>query len=195
MNAENKIFYYTKHGIPVVSLAAYSGTGKTTFMVKLIRELKNRNLRIAAVKHDAHEFEIDKEGKDSWLMTQAGADVTGLISGTKAALMLNEPVPASDFLDKITGVDLILTEGYKTENWPKIMLHRSGTGKPLPLPPEKCLAVISDVKVKGAGVLFGLEDAAAVAEFLMQKINGEKQNIIQKMNAGGSEEERYRVDT
>ena len=57
--------------IPIVSVAAWSGTGKTTYLEKLIPEFKRRGLRVAALKHDAHDFDIDREGKDSWRMTQA----------------------------------------------------------------------------------------------------------------------------
>lgn len=161
------MFYYTAQGIPVLSIAAYSGTGKTTFLERLIPELKAQGLRLAVVKHDAHDFEIDRENKDSWRMTRAGADVTGILSGTKAALMENRPVDTRQFLDSIREVDLILTEGYKRECWPKLMLHRSATGKPLPLEPSACLAVISDVPVPGAVRQFGIGDTAGVARFIL----------------------------
>ena len=134
--------------IPIVSFVAYSGTGKTTFLERLIPKLKARGLKIAIVKHDGHRFEIDHEGKDSDRFTKAGADVTGLISSGKAVLMENRQTDPEEFLKKIDGVDLILTEGFKQGPWPKIMLHRKGTGKPMPLLPEECLAVISDVEMQ-----------------------------------------------
>ena len=94
-----------------VQLAAPSGTGKTTFLEKLIPKLKAYGLKIAIVKHDGHRFDIDHEGKDSDRFTKAGADVTGLISSEKAVLMDNRTVDPEEFLKKIDGVDLILTEG------------------------------------------------------------------------------------
>ena len=133
--------------IPIVSFVAYSGTGKTTFLERLIPKLKARGLKIAIVKHDGHRFEIDHEGKDSDRFTKAGADVTGLISSEKAVLIENRQTDPEEFLKKIDGVDLILTEGFKQGPWPKIMLHRKGTRKPMPLLPEECLAVISDVEI------------------------------------------------
>jgi molybdopterin-guanine dinucleotide biosynthesis protein MobB len=66
---------------PVVSFVGNSGVGKTTFLEKLIREFKSRGYRVAAVKHDAHRFEIDYPGKDSWRLTQAGSDDDHLLSG------------------------------------------------------------------------------------------------------------------
>jgi molybdopterin-guanine dinucleotide biosynthesis protein B len=52
--------------IPIVSIVGKSDSGKTTLLEKLVAELRSRGLRIATVKHDAHSFEIDHEGKDSW---------------------------------------------------------------------------------------------------------------------------------
>ena len=132
------------NNIPVYSVVAYSGTGKTTLLEKLIAELKSRGLRVAVVKHDAHEFDIDREGKDSWRFTHAGADVTVIASESKAAIMENRPVAVEALLGKITDVDVILTEGYKSGKWPKIALMRSATGKPLPLPAEECFAIVTD---------------------------------------------------
>ena len=156
--------------IPIVSFVAYSGTGKTTFLERLIPKLKARGLKIAIVKHDGHRFEIDHEGKDSDRFTKAGADVTGLISSEKAVLMENRQTDPEDFLKKIAGVDLILTEGFKQGPWPKIMLHRKGSGKPMPLLPEECLAVISDAEVMDCENLFTLEETEKTADFLFRYV-------------------------
>lgn len=156
--------------IPIVSFVAYSGTGKTTFLERLIPKLKARGLKIAIVKHDGHQFEIDHEGKDSDRFTKAGADVTGLISSEKAVLMENRQTDPEDFLKKIDGVDLILTEGFKQGPWPKIMLHRKGSGKPMPLLPEECLAVISDAEVMDCENLFTLEETEKTADFLFRYV-------------------------
>ena len=139
-------------------------------MERLIPKLKARGLKIAIVKHDGHRFEIDHEGKDSDRFTKAGADVTGLISSEKAVLMENRQTDPEEFLKKIDGVDLILTEGFKQGPWPKIMLHRKGTRKPMPLLPEECLAVISDVEILGCKNVFPLEEIEKTADFLFRYI-------------------------
>ena len=156
--------------IPIVSFVAYSGTGKTTFLERLIPKLKAQGLKIAIVKHDGHRFEIDHEGKDSDRFTKAGADVTGLISSEKAVLMENRQTDPEEFLKKIDGVDLILTEGFKQGPWPKIMLHRKGSGKPMPLLPEECLAVISDVEILDCENVFPLEEIEKMADFLFRYV-------------------------
>ena len=73
--------------IPVIGFAAYSGTGKTTLIEKLLRRLKEKGFRVAVIKHDAHDFDIDREGKDSWRFTQAGADIMLISSEKKTAVI------------------------------------------------------------------------------------------------------------
>ena len=169
--------------IPVFSIVAYSDTGKTTFMEKLLPILKRRGIRVAVVKHDSHGFEIDKEGKDSYRITKAGADITGIVSEDRSVLMENRPRDMDHIFGSIQDVDIILTEGYKKGIWPKIMLHRSGTGKDLPLDPEVCLAVVSDVPVQGAPILFDLNDVKGVANLLISKISdpGSDRNPLTKL--------------
>lgn len=154
--------------IPILSVVAYSGTGKTTLLEKLIPALGRRGLRVAVVKHDAHEFEVDKEGKDSWRLTRAGAAVTIVSSATKAAIMENRPVPVHDLIARIHDVDLIITEGYKHGTWPKIALMRGATGKPLPVSPDECLAVLSDVAVESRAPVLDLNDAEGLADLILR---------------------------
>ena len=154
--------------IPVYSIVAFSGTGKTTVITALISELKSRGLRVAAVKHDAHDFEIDREGKDSARMTAAGADVTIIASDAKAAMIENRPVSMEKLISRVTGVDIILTEGYKHGPWPKIGLLRAETGKPLPIPPDECFAVMSDTEVETERPLLRLDDISGLADLIMR---------------------------
>ena len=154
-------------GIPVYSFVAFSGTGKTTLLEKLVAELKSRGLRVAVIKHDAHEFDIDHEGKDSWRFTRAGADVTLLVSGSKAAIMENRPVPLESLIGRIIDVDIILTEGYKNGSWPRVAIQRCATGKPLPVPAEDCFAIVTDVPGVTGRPCFGLDDISGLADLLI----------------------------
>ena len=154
--------------IPVYSFVAFSGTGKTTLIVKLVAELKARGLRVAVIKHDAHEFDIDQEGKDSWRFTRAGADVTVVVSGAKAAIMENRPVSLDTLLGRITDVDLIITEGYKSGPWPKIAVRRVATGKPLPIPPAECFAIVTDAAAYIEAPCFGLDDVCGLAGLIVE---------------------------
>ena len=161
-----------RHGIPVYQFTALSGTGKTTFLEKLVAELKARGLRICVYKHDGHDFEIDRPGKDSWRMTQAGADVTVLSSASQAVIMENRTVPPEELADRIDNVDILLVEGYKTGPWRKIAMRREALGKDWAVPPEECLAVITDGTCPDGVPRFGFADIEAVADFLQKDMNG-----------------------
>jgi molybdopterin-guanine dinucleotide biosynthesis protein MobB len=73
--------------INAVSFVAKSGTGKTTLLAKVIAELKRRGHRVGAIKHDAHSFDIDHPGKDSYRLTAAGADTMLITSPAKLSLV------------------------------------------------------------------------------------------------------------
>lgn len=154
-------------GIPVYSVVAYSGTGKTTLLEKLIPEFKRRGLRVAVVKHDAHEFEIDHEGKDSWRMTKAGADVTIVACASHAAIMENRYVDTETLLSRVTDVDLILTEGFKHGSYPKIGVFREASGKPLPDVEGAYLAVLSDAPLKIDVPSLDINDIAGLADLIL----------------------------
>ena len=153
----------------VYSLIAWSDTGKTTYLEKLIPALKKRGVRVAVIKHDGHDFDIDHEGSDSARFTRAGADVAGIFSDTHAAVMLNGPIEAEKlvFLISMSGTaDLILTEGCKKGKWPKILLYRESSGKPMAADPDTCAAVVSDVQVDTTAPVFPIDDPDALAAFL-----------------------------
>jgi len=153
--------------IPTYSFVAYSNTGKTTFLEKLVPALKAEGLRVAVYKHDGHDFEIDKEGKDSWRMTKAGADVTLISSGTKAVIMENRYIDPEELVSRISDVDIIIVEGWKAGPWKKIAMRRSANGKDFPVPASVCFALISDTPVKGYDNVFDINDAEGVAKLLI----------------------------
>jgi molybdopterin-guanine dinucleotide biosynthesis protein MobB len=154
--------------IPVFSVVAWSGTGKTTLLEKLVPELKSRGLRVAVIKHDAHEFEVDKAGKDSWRMTRAGADVVAIASSTHAAVMENRPVAFEALVRRIEGVDVILTEGYKTGDYPKIALRRGDRG--YAVEPSDCLALMSDTPAESGAAELSLDDVCGLADIIAREI-------------------------
>lgn len=157
-----------------VGFSAWSGTGKTTLIEKLVVNLKSRGLRVAVVKHDAHEFEIDKPGKDSWRFAQAGADVTLISSSTKSAVIEYHPRSFRENLAMIRDVDLVLVEGYKQEDIPRIGVCRKATGKGLPAAVSAYAAVVTDDETlcEGTNVpRLDLEDIDALAEFILAMYN------------------------
>lgn len=153
----------------MIGFSAYSGTGKTTLIEKLIVHLKAQGLRLAVVKHDAHDFDIDHEGKDSWRFTQAGADMMLISSATKTAVVEKRPRTFEENMAMIHDVDLILIEGYKQEELPRIGICRKATGKGLPGAVEDYIALVTDDETLRAGAqipCFGLEDIEEIAAFI-----------------------------
>lgn len=122
---------------PLLGFAAYSGTGKTTLLVKLIPELKKRGLRIAVIKHAHHNFDVDKPGKDSYELRKAGAAPMLISSSRRTVIMIDNEIEEEPELEKLLrhippeSVDLVLVEGFKQWPFVKIELHREATGKPL----------------------------------------------------------------
>lgn len=157
--------------IPVYSFIAFSNTGKTTFLEKLVPELKKHGLKVAVYKHDGHDFEIDKEGKDSYRMTQAGADVTLISSRSKAVIMENRYVDPEVLINRITDVDIIITEGYKAGPWKKIAMRRAENGQDFPIDIDDCFALISDTPVSGFDNVFDINDVQGIARLLISDIN------------------------
>lgn len=155
--------------IPMIGFSAFSGTGKTTLIEQLVRVLKQKGYRLAVIKHDAHRFEIDREGKDSWRFAQAGADMTIISSREKTAIIEQRERCFSEVVAAVHDVDLILVEGYKQESIPRIGICRKATGKGLPHPADTYLAVVTDdPSLDTGGVpVFSLKDISGIAEFIV----------------------------
>lgn len=154
--------------IPTFAFAAYSGTGKTTLLEKVVREIKAHGLRVCVIKQDAHRIEIDKEGKDSWRFAKAGADMTIVSGKEKTAVIEHRERTLQQNLTMVHDVDVILVEGYKNEGIEQIGICRKGTGAGLPAPAQRYIAIVTDDETLEADVpRFALDDAAGVAAFIL----------------------------
>jgi molybdopterin-guanine dinucleotide biosynthesis protein MobB len=163
---------------PVVSIVAKSGTGKTTLLEKLIAELKHRGYRVGAVKHDAHSFSIDHEGKDSWRLTRAGADTMLITSPAKLAMVKQnpenrEPVLTETIAEYCRDMDIVLTEGFKRSQMPKIEVHRGERSERLLCRGEEhdpnLIAVASDSQLDLDIPIYSINDAAGLTDLLVER--------------------------
>lgn len=159
--------------IPYVSFSAKSGTGKTTYLEKLVACLKERGLRIALIKHDAHGFELDQPGKDSYRLREAGVD-TMILSGPDQTVQISRHTAGEpslkQLLSSIQGVDLILIEGYKFGAQPKIQLLRKGYSETPVGNSENTIAYVADFPydpVPSDLPVFDLNDPQDLAEYLV----------------------------
>jgi len=160
-----------------VSFVAKSGSGKTTLLEKVIAELKCRGYRIGVVKHDAHRFEIDHPGKDSYRLTAAGADTMLVSSPEKLAIVKRHPAepPLAELLATyFCDVDIVLTEGFKKNSFPKIEIHRRERSPTLICRGEEydptLLAVASDEPLELDVPLLDLNNPVQVADFVEKQI-------------------------
>ena len=162
---------------PVVSFVAWSGTGKTTFLERLLPELKALGLQVGVVKHHAHATSFDVPGKDTYRMTAAGADIVlGVGAVQTAAFVTGEG--ANDIAQAIErhlgGMDLVIIEGFKRGRYPKVEIYRADwaaqDGRPSGLlcSPDEMLALVTDTRfpLPESVAQFALEDFGSVAEFL-----------------------------
>jgi molybdopterin-guanine dinucleotide biosynthesis protein MobB len=164
--------------IPVVSIVAKSGTGKTTLLEKLIAELKRRGYKVAVIKHDAHRFEIDHEGKDSWRVSRAGADTMLITSPDKLAMIKRylpeqEPSLAESVAIYCQDVDIVLTEGFKKSAMPKIEVHRRALSEQLICRGEEhdanLIAVASDSPMRVDVPLYDINDAQGLCDLVEER--------------------------
>jgi molybdopterin-guanine dinucleotide biosynthesis protein MobB len=159
----------TGPAIPAVSIVGYSGSGKTTLLERLIRELKRRGYRLAAIKHHHHhDFQFDEPGKDSWRFAQAGADQV-VLAGPDSVICVHsfEQEPT---LEQVTAlirdVDLILIEGFKQADVPKIEVSRGQPESGLISPPGNLVAIAADRRLDANAPQFDLDDVAGLADLI-----------------------------
>ena len=178
-NVEQLIFK-----IPVLGFAAYSGTGKTTLLVKLLPLMKLQGLRVAMVKHTHHDFDIDRPGKDSFELRKAGADQVLLASDKRSALLTeyrkqSEP-GLSELIEKLdlNNLDLVLVEGFRHLPFPKIELHRPSTAKPLLYKEDiSIIAVASDEDAETGDLpLLNINAVEEVAGFINRWLDNQTGN-------------------
>jgi len=163
-----------KKMVPAVSIIGFSGSGKTTLIVKVVAELTTRGYRVGTIKHDAHRFEIDREGKDSWRHKEAGAVSVLITSKEKMAFIKTTDVemPLTEAIETfMTGLDVVITEGYKTGNLPKIEVYRESVSEARACPNDaNLLAVVSDGAVDTDKPLLDIDDFKGVADLIEDKI-------------------------
>lgn len=157
----------------VIGLAGWSGAGKTTLLARLIPHFIAGGLKVSAIKHAHHNFDVDVPGKDSWVLREAGAAEVLVSSGRRFALMhelrgADEP-RLPELLAKMSRVDLVIVEGYKTDPHRKIEVHRVANGKDFLFPTDPAIVgIASDVAINTELPVAHLDDIAAVAAMMLR---------------------------
>jgi molybdopterin-guanine dinucleotide biosynthesis adapter protein len=160
------------NGMKVIGLAGWSGAGKTTLLARLIPYFVARGLRVSAIKHAHHSFDVDVPGKDSWVLRESGAAEVLVSSGRRFALMhelrgASEP-RLPELLAKMSPVDLVIVEGYKSEPHRKVEVHRAANGKELLFPGDPgVVAIASDVTIATELPQAHIDDIPAIAAMML----------------------------
>lgn len=164
----------SRSGPPVVAVVGASGAGKTTLLEKLIPALNRMGLRVGTVKHHAHDFEMDREGKDSWRHKRAGAAVSVISGPGKIGVVMDvdHDHRVEELLPFFHQVDVVITEGYKHGDHPKIEVFRPEVCGDLLCRKDRCLvAVVTDAPVDLHVPSFSMEDAEGLARFLLSRLH------------------------
>jgi len=157
----------------VIGLAGWSGAGKTTLLSRVIPHLLSQGLRVSVIKHAHHSFDVDVPGKDSWMHRQSGAVEVLVSSGNRWALMhelrgASEP-RLPELLAKMSRVDLVIVEGFKSEPHRKIEVHRLANGKAMLFPDDPgVVGIASDAAVETSLPVAHLDDIPAIAAMMQR---------------------------
>jgi len=155
----------------VIGMAGWSGAGKTTLLARLIPYFIGEGLRVSVIKHAHHSFDVDVPGKDSWVHRQSGAAEVLVSSGKRWALMhelrgASEP-RLPELLAKMSRVDLVIIEGFKSEPHRKIEVHRLANGKPVLFPDDPgIVGIATDTTLETALPTAHLDDIPAIAAMM-----------------------------
>ena len=159
--------------LPIICIVGSSDSGKTTFLEKLIPELGRRGYRVGTVKHDAHSFEMDREGKDTWRHRKAGAQTIAISSPAQVATI--RQVQSEMDIEELAGhyfwqEDVLIAEGFKRSRFPKIEIFRSVV-EPAPICGSKdnLIALVTDDPIQVDVPVFRFEEVAHVADFIEER--------------------------
>jgi molybdopterin-guanine dinucleotide biosynthesis protein B len=157
-----------------MGIVGWSGSGKTSLLVALLPLMKEMGFTVSTMKHAHHRFDVDTAGKDSFRHREAGASEVLVVTSSRWVLMHEsraEPEPSIEALiERMTPVDLLLIEGFKTHHHPKLEIHRESEGKPLLSPEDpEIVAVASDRPLPDLEIpQLDLNDPGAIAEFILR---------------------------
>lgn len=162
---------------PIIGIAGWKKSGKTTLTVRLVEEFTRRGFKVATVKHAHHAFQIDDGDTDSARHRRAGAQQVAVVSAERWAIVTElSGAPEPNFEEVIAALepaDLIIVEGYKSAPIPKIEARRlaSFTRRPLSAEDPNVIAIAADHEVDGHGLpVFALDDIAGMADLVARVI-------------------------
>lgn len=164
-------------------ITGWKNSGKTHLVAKLVSEFRSRSLTVSTIKHAHHSFDIDHENTDTWQHRKAGAGEVAIVSKNRWALMheleIEEEPTLLEIAEKMTPCDLILVEGYKNENHPKIETIRKDQSDKEPFwkSNKTIIGIVCDIKIDDCDIsVFTQNDIAQIADFILFELKKEALN-------------------
>ncbi len=161
-------------------IAGHSGMGKTTLLERLVPEISSRGLVVSLIKHSHKNIDIDRPGKDSYRLRESGCKEVLLLGNERWALMHElraEDEPPLDYLlERLQRCDMVLIEGFKDGNFPKLEVWRSQLDRTLLWPNWPGIIGIASDGPAAEGALpandvplpwLRLDNIQAIADFVM----------------------------
>ncbi len=172
------------------AFSGFSKSGKTTLIEKLIPMFKQQGSKVSVIKHDAHQFDIDKEGKDTFRFNLAGADSVMISSPSRSAIINEFPLSLEEMTEAAGDADLIIIEGYKNAKLRKIGITSSRTEYQLPCDPSEYTAIATDdenvlrkaFKTEIKCPVFDINDADKLFTFMNGCMDKEVRHIVKTNN-------------
>ena len=157
----------------IISFVGKSSSGKTTLLEKVIAELKKRGHKVAIVKHSHHNNDLDTAAKDTWRFTQAGTELSAINSLDHLAIYRRmdsffDPRDIANYV--LWDFDILLTEGFKGSDYPKIEVHRAEQGEELLTDPKLLVAVVTDKPLAVKVPQFTHDDIAGIADIIEKTV-------------------------
>ena len=161
----------------IIKFIGYSGSGKTTLIEKIVKKLCDEGVRVATIKHDVHGLDIDKEGKDSYRYSKAGAKVSVVSSPDMTVYKIHNQLSLDEIISNVKDVDLIIVEGYSSDGkMPTISVARKDAKKGIKGELDGIVAIVSDYseleikKLGYKGKMFSLEEIDGIIQFINEGI-------------------------
>jgi molybdopterin-guanine dinucleotide biosynthesis protein B len=160
----------------VLQVVGYSNSGKTTLLTKVIASLTSCGYKIGTIKHDAHDFEMDKPGKDTWKHREAGAAIVSITSANKTAVIMQENRTIEELLPLYEGMDIVIIEGYKFAGYPKVVVLRDPKHQELLDNVTSVLAVASWERLPDVQYpQYDINDIEGITDVMLAYIKGDIQ--------------------
>ncbi|AGX43616.1 molybdopterin-guanine dinucleotide biosynthesis protein B [Clostridium saccharobutylicum] len=155
----------------LIAVSGIKNSGKTTLITKLIPRLIDLGYKVATIKHDGHDFQSDIEGTDSYKHKEAGAYGSAIFSKTKFMIVKEQnQISENELFNYFPEADIILLEGFKYSDYPKIEVVRKGISKDYIGKKESLIAIVTDLECKFEGIkTININNIGEIIEVLLNE--------------------------